>query len=68
MARAVGTDPTGDHGLMLEVVFSAAGSTSLSPLPDGYTEDASTNVPYTIDNSSGSTSTVTTVLGYIRTE
>lgn len=67
-ARAPGTDPTGDHGVMLDVVMTAGGTLTLSPLVDGYTDDGTSAVPYSIQNRSGSTSTVAVTLGYVRTE
>lgn len=68
-SRPIGTDPTGDHGLVLEfVTTSSLLSADLSPAVDGFTSDASVNVPYTVTNMSGSTGTVQTTLGYLRTE
>lgn len=67
-ARAPGTDPTGDHGVMLDVVMTAGGTLTLSPLVDGYVDGGGTAVPYAIQNRSGSTSTVAVTLGYVRTE
>ena len=66
--RAPGTDPSGDHGVMLDVVMTAGGTLTLSPLVDGYTDDGTSAVPYSIQNRSGSTSTVAVTLGYVRTE
>jgi hypothetical protein len=65
--RAVGTDPTGDHGLMLELVFTAAGTLTMSPLVDGFV-DSGTAIPYAITNTSGATSTVQVQLTYLRTQ
>lgn len=53
LARAVGTDPTGNHGLMLEVVLTAALlSLDLSPHATVANMDVATsgNVYYTIQN------------------
>jgi hypothetical protein len=66
-ARSVGTDPTGDHGLMFEFVATGAVDYDLSPLVDGYCPTG-TDVYYAIENRSGSTSTVEVILGWIRTE
>jgi hypothetical protein len=69
VSRAVGTDPTGDHGLLLEWVSTASVlGADLSPLVDGFTADGSASVPYTVTNLSGSTGTVTTTLMWVRTE
>ena len=62
------TDPTGDHGVMLDVVMTGAGTLTLSPLVDGFTDDASDDVPYRVTNTSGSTSSVDVDLDYLRTE
>jgi hypothetical protein len=65
--RAIGVDPSGDHGVMLDAVFSAGGTLTMSPLVDGFV-DSGTDVPYSIENRSGSTSPVTVTITYLRTE
>lgn len=71
LARAIGTDPTGDHGLYFEYVSTASlpGGT-LSPAVDGATFDASAmgSAPITITNKSGSTRPVTVTFVYVSTE
>jgi hypothetical protein len=68
-SRPVDTDPTGDHGCLLEFVTSSGLlSADLSPTVDGFTADASTTVAYSVTNYSGSTGTVNCVLTYVRTE
>jgi hypothetical protein len=68
-SRPVTTDPTGDHGVMLDYV-TAAGllAADLSPQVDGYTVDATTAVAYAVTNLSGSTGTIATTVTYLRTE
>jgi hypothetical protein len=70
-ARAIGTDPTGDHGLILEFITTATVLTAdLSPMVDGFdgkpTPDGA--IPYRITNLDTSTGTVVLTLGYVRTE
>lgn len=69
-ARAVGTKPTGDHGLMLEYVFTAAGTVALSPTVDGFSGESTpvATIPVAIQNTSGSTSTVAVTFTYLQTE
>ena len=67
--RAVGVDPVGDHGLIVDVVTSVGVlSLELSPAADGYLPGTAGAVPITIDNLSGATSVVTATLTYVRTE
>lgn len=69
VARAVGTDPTGDHGVVLDIVFPALVlSYDTSPVVDGWLPGTAGTVPITIDNLSGATSTVAVTLTYVRTE
>jgi len=58
VARAVGTDPTGDHGLLLEANFASATSAIVTVGSRLFEASAFGAVPCTITNSSGSTSTV----------
>lgn len=68
-SRAIGTALSGDHGVLLDYVTSAAVlSAQLSPQVDGYTVDGTTAVPITITNLDGATATVTVTLTWIRTE
>lgn len=69
-ARAIGTDPTGDHGLVLEYVASGAVNVGLSPTVDGFNDEAApvNTIPIAIQNRSGATGTVTLTLTYIETE
>jgi hypothetical protein len=70
-ARAIGEDPTGDHGLMLEYI-TATGllSAALSPMVDGYSLEATPtkDIPYSITNLSGGSSPVTITLTWQKTE
>jgi hypothetical protein len=68
-ARAVGTDPTGVHGVILDVVTTPSIlEWWLSPVVDGYTENAGDTVPLAITNLSGSTDTVTVIFTWVRSE
>lgn len=70
-ARPIGTDPSGDHGLLFEYVTTAGTLTqSLSPLVDGASfEDTPTSaVPVTIGNNDSSAGVVTLTFIYVRTE
>lgn len=65
-SRAMGVDPTGNIGLLLDVYMASSGT--IQAIAPGYTADASANVPYTIDNLSGASSAVDITFGWIRTE
>ena len=70
-ARAIGTDPTGNHGLMLEYVSTAGVlAATLSPAVDGTNLEAvpTSAVPISIQNLSGSTSTVQVGFVFLGTE
>ena len=68
-ARAVGTDPTGEHGVILDFVTTAGNlAWWLNPVVDGYTTAGTDTVPLAITNVSGSTDTVTVTLTWIRSE
>lgn len=68
-ARPVGTDPTGDHGLILDVVTTTGVlSLELSPVVDAYLPGTAGTVPITVDNLSAGTSTVLVTFTYVRTE
>lgn len=74
-ARPIGTDPTGDHGLICEIVTTAGelvfrlspqvdASNLVAPVPGPYS-----NIYYVaIENMSGATNVVNCTLTYIRTE
>jgi hypothetical protein len=70
-SRPVGTDPTGDHGLILEFVSTASLlAADLSPTVDGFdgktTPDG--NIPYTITNTGTGAAAIGCTLTWIRTE
>lgn len=70
-ARAIGTDPAGNHGVVLEVVTEVGNlAYALSPIPHGFSMEAvpSANIPITVTNLSGATGTVAVTLTYQRTE
>ena len=68
-ARAIGTDPSGVHGVILDLVTTASTlAWWLSPVVDGYTENAGDTVPLAITNLSGSTDTVTVIFTWVRSE
>ena len=68
-SRPVGTDPTGQHGVIVDVVTTAeALKWWLNPVVDGYTTDAGDTVPLSVTNLSGSTGTVTVTLTWVRSE
>ena len=70
-ARAIGTDPTGDHGLIFEFVTTTLLlSAVLSPFVDGSSMESapSANIPISITNLSGTSATVKVDLTYVRTE
>ena len=70
-ARPVGTDPTGDHGLILEwVAVTGLLAADLSPLVDGFdgktTPDGA--IPITIANTNAGVATLTVTFVWIRSE
>ena len=65
--RAIGTDPTGDHGVMLDAAFTGAGTLTMSPMVDGFVYSG-TDVIYAIENRSGSTASVSVDFLYVGTE
>jgi hypothetical protein len=70
-ARPIGTDPTGDHGCVLEFVSTPALlSADLSPVVDGFDGKATPDgeIPITVTNLGGSSVAVTTDLTWIRCE
>ena len=68
-ARAIGTDPSGVHGVVLDLVTTPSDlAWWLSPVVDGYTANADDTVPLAITNLSGSTDTVTVIFTWVRSE
>ena len=69
LARPVGVKPSGDHGRMLEVVTTTElPAMDLSPTLDGFVEDGSDAVPYSVTSTSPSGGAVTVTFTWIRTE
>jgi hypothetical protein len=71
LARAIGTDLTGDHGVVLEYVTTPSVlSATLSPEVDGHSMEATpvSAIPITVTNMSGTTGTVATTFTLIATE
>ena len=67
-ARAVGIDPTGDHGLLLDFVLTAADlAWMLSPTADLYSSDGSSTLRFLVKNDAD-TAGLTATLTYVRTE
>lgn len=68
-ARAIGTLPSGDHGLLLEYVTTAADlDRSLSPAVDMHSDDAGSDFAVAITNLDSVTGIVTVTFDYVRTE
>ena len=66
LTRHIGTDPTGNHGLLFEFISAAELlSADLSPLVDGFADTAA--IPYSITNLSGATQTITVTLNHVKT-
>ena len=66
LTRSIGTDPTGNHGLMFEFISTAnLLSADLSPVVDGFADTAA--IPYSITNLSGATQTITVTLNHVKT-
>lgn len=71
LGREIGTDPVGDHGLILEFISTTSPSlltADLSPVVDGFDGDADGMIPYSVENVSGSTATFTITFSYMITE
>ena len=67
-ARAVGVDPAGDHGLLLDFALTADDlAWMLSPTADLYSSDGSSTLRFLVKND-GATVGVTVTLTYVRTE
>jgi hypothetical protein len=69
VSRAIGVVPTGDHGLIFDVIGSAdVLSLDMSPVPEGWLPGTIGQVPITVDNTSGATSVVNITVTYVRSE
>lgn len=71
LSRAFGTDPTGNHGVMLDYqIMNAPMQRSLSPMVDGMSLETvpSESIPITITNTGSVPATITATLTWIRTE
>lgn len=66
LTRSIGTDPTGNHGLIFEFISTAdLLNADLSPVVDGFADTAA--IPYSITNLSGATQTITVTLNHVKT-
>lgn len=66
LSRPSGTDPTGDHGLVLEFISSALLlAADMSPVVDGFS--ATSTIYYSLTNLSGATQTITATLNLVKT-
>lgn len=70
LARAIGTDPVGEHGCIAELVFTGAATLVMSPAALGANAEAvvSDAIAYNVQNRSGSASAVTVTLTYLPLE
>lgn len=67
--RAIGTDPVGAHGVILDFVTTPTVlSWWLNPVVDGYTADGTDSVPVAVTNLSGSTRVINVTLTWVRSE
>lgn len=67
--RPLGTDPTGDHGLMLEYVTAPSQlSGRLSPLVDWWNSAGGSDLYMAVTNLDDSAAAVTATITYLRTE
>lgn len=70
-ARAIGTDPTGDHGLVMETVTTASLlSIEATPAIDGYDGKTTPDgvIPYHVTNKDSGAGIVTCSFAWLRTE
>ena len=69
-SRPKGTDPSGDHGVVLEVITASdLLEVTLAPVVNGAVLDGGGSmVPITVDNLDSTTGTVTVTIDYLRTE
>ena len=66
LIRSIGTDPTGNHGLLFEFISTTALlSADLSPLVDGFADTAA--IPYSLTNLSGAPQTISVTLNHVKT-
>lgn len=70
LARAIGTDPVGEHGCVAEFVFTAAATIVASPMALGANAEATTTklVAYNVQNRSGGASPVTVTITFVPLE
>jgi hypothetical protein len=71
ISRPIGTDPTGDHGVMLEFVSTEGLLTAdLSPVVDGFDGKATPDgaIPISVTNTGAGTVAITVDLLYLRSE
>ena len=67
-SRSVWADPTGDHGVLLEVVtVPGALSYDMTPAPDCYA-DSGTTIAYRVTNADTAARAITVTLTYLKTE
>lgn len=69
-ARPIGTDPTGDHGLLFEYVATGAETVTLNPFVDGASMEVVpvADIPISVQNRSGGSGTVAVTLTFQVTE
>lgn len=68
-ARAAGTDPTGDHGVLLDFVTTSGDlDWTLSPAIDMHSGDASSEFPAAVTNLDVVAGAVIATFDYVRTE
>jgi hypothetical protein len=68
-ARAIGVDPVGDHGCLLDVVTDQSLlSLTLSPAADVHSSDGSSDIYYTIQNLHSSATIMLFNLTYVPSE
>lgn len=66
LTRPIGTDPTGNHGLMFEFISTTELlSADLSPVVDGFADTSA--IAYSITNLSGATQTINVALNHVKT-
>lgn len=66
LTRPMGTDPTGNHGLLFEFISTTELlSADLSPLVDGFADTAA--IPYSLTNLSGAIQTISVTLNHVKT-
>jgi hypothetical protein len=68
IVRQIGSDPTGNHGLLLEFITRGAEEWSFSPTVDMHSDDGSLDYYGFITNLDESNGTVQVIFHYVRTE